>query len=79
MLLRNSSVNQQVVKLGMSVFAGHGLNNENVVAIASIPEIEELNIGHSIVAESVFVGIGQAVKNMLASIDRGVCLRKTAP
>jgi pyridoxine 5-phosphate synthase len=71
--IKNSA--KQVSSKGMSVFAGHGLNNQNVIAIASIPEIEELNIGHNIVARSVFVGIEVAVKNMLESINEGVSLR----
>lgn len=67
---------QHISSLDMSVFAGHGLNNQNVIAIASISEIEELNIGHNIVARSVFVGIEEAVKNMLKSIDIGIKRRK---
>lgn len=47
---------------GLVVNAGHGLNLDNVAAIAAIPQIHELNIGHSIIAESVFVGLAQAVK-----------------
>lgn len=50
--------------LGLSVNAGHGLNYENVAKIAEIKEIEELNIGHSIIANSVFMGLEKAVKNM---------------
>lgn len=46
------------------VNAGHGLNLENVSLIAKIPEINELNIGHSIIADSVFVGLSVAVENM---------------
>jgi pyridoxine 5-phosphate synthase len=42
---------------GLVVNAGHGLNLDNVAAIAAIPQIHELNIGHSIIAESVFVGL----------------------
>ncbi len=53
---------------GLVVNAGHGLNLSNVAAIAKIPEINELNIGHSIIAESVFVGLAQAVKDMKAAI-----------
>ncbi|MCH7623986.1 MAG: pyridoxine 5'-phosphate synthase, partial [Nitrospinae bacterium] len=45
-------------------------------ASASITEIEELHIGHNIVARSVFVGMEKAVKDMLASIDIGVRLRR---
>ena len=53
---------------GLVVNAGHGLNLGNVVAIAAIPQIHELNIGHSIIAESVFVGLEQAVQDMKAAI-----------
>jgi len=62
-------------QLGLRVFAGHGLTNDNVLAIAAIPEIEELNIGHSIVGRSVYLGMQQAVGEMLRSIERGVKLR----
>lgn len=54
---------------GLVVNAGHGLNLDNVAAIAAIPQIHELNIGHSIIADSVFVGLEQAVKNMKAAIQ----------
>jgi len=57
------------------VFAGHGLTKENVVAVAAIPEIEELNIGHHIVSQSIYLGMDQSVKNMLISIQKGVNLR----
>ena len=49
---------------GLKVFAGHGLTYQNVKPVASILEIEELNIGHSIIANSVFWGIGEAVRRM---------------
>ena len=49
---------------GLIVNAGHGLHYENVTAIARIPEIIELNIGHAIIAQSVFDGLGAAVSNM---------------
>jgi pyridoxine 5-phosphate synthase len=49
---------------GLAVAAGHGLNLENVRAVAGIPEIEELNIGHSIVSRALLVGIGPAVRAM---------------
>jgi len=53
---------------GLQVNAGHGLNYQNVQPVAAIPGIRELNIGHSIVARSVFVGIAQAVREMKALI-----------
>jgi pyridoxine 5-phosphate synthase len=54
---------------GLHVNAGHGLNYDNVRPIAGIPQVRELNIGHSIVARSVFVGIAQAVREMKALMD----------
>ncbi len=51
-------------KLGLKVAAGHGLNYENVSMISSIKAIEELNIGQSIVARSVFTGLEKAIKDM---------------
>jgi pyridoxine 5-phosphate synthase len=50
--------------LGLTVHAGHGLHYENVQSIASIAEIVELNIGHAIIAQSVFDGIKVAVAEM---------------
>ncbi len=55
--------------LGLGVHAGHGLTYRNVTAVAAIPEIEELNIGHSIVSRSVMVGMGQAVAEMRRLVD----------
>lgn len=50
------------------VNAGHGLHLENVAAIARLPHIHELNIGHAIISDSVFVGLGQAVQDMKQAI-----------
>ncbi len=50
--------------LGLHVHAGHGLTYENVKPVAAIEEIEELNIGHSIISKSVFVGLKEAVRLM---------------
>lgn len=50
------------------VNAGHGLNLDNVTAIAALKHIHELNIGHSIIADSIFVGLAQAVQQMKAVI-----------
>ncbi|WHZ24125.1 MAG: Pyridoxine 5'-phosphate synthase [Nitrospira sp.] len=51
-------------KLGLGVNAGHGLNYKNVKRLARLPEIVEFNIGHSIIARSVMVGLAQAVREM---------------
>ncbi len=53
---------------GLVVNAGHGLNLDNVTPIAAIPQIHELNIGHSLIADAVFVGLAQAVQQMKAVI-----------
>ena len=53
-------------KLGLGVAAGHGLNYDNVQGIARIDEIDELNIGHAIIARAVLVGMDRAVRDMLA-------------
>ncbi|NOZ63701.1 MAG: pyridoxine 5'-phosphate synthase [Caldiserica bacterium] len=56
-------------QLGLKVHAGHGLNYWNVQPIAQLPHLEELNIGHSIIARAVFVGLERAVKEMLALMN----------
>jgi pyridoxine 5-phosphate synthase len=55
-------------KLGLVVLAGHGLTYRNIDGIAAIPEIEELNIGHSIIARAALVGLDAAVREMAALI-----------
>lgn len=57
-------------ELGLRVYAGHGLNYTNVRAVADIPEVEELNIGHSIISRAVFVGLDHAVREMKSAISR---------
>jgi len=52
-------------KLGMGCAAGHGLNYDNVQPVARIAEIDELNIGHAIIARAVMVGLDRAVRDML--------------
>ena len=54
---------------GLVINAGHGLNLDNVGAIAAIQHIHELNIGHALIGDAVFVGLEQAVKRMKAAID----------
>ncbi len=54
---------------GLAVHAGHGLNYENVGPVAAISQIEELNIGHSIVSRSIMVGMEAAVREMRGLID----------
>jgi pyridoxine 5-phosphate synthase len=58
------------VNAGLALHAGHGLNYQNVQAVARLPRMAELNIGHSIVARAVFVGLERAVREMKACLDR---------
>jgi pyridoxine 5-phosphate synthase len=60
--LRDSA--RRAADLGLAVHAGHGLNLRNVAAVAAIPEIEELNIGHSIISRAIFIGLDRAVREM---------------
>jgi pyridoxine 5-phosphate synthase len=55
--------------LGLEVHAGHGLTFDTVGPIAAIPEIMELNIGHFLIAESVFIGLGPAIEEMRRRMD----------
>jgi pyridoxine 5-phosphate synthase len=59
---------KSAVRIGLHVAAGHGLTYRNVSAIASIPEIEEFNIGHNIIARAALVGLDLAVREMLNAI-----------
>lgn len=64
--LRESS--RLAARLGLRVLAGHALTLRNVGPVAAIPEIEELNIGHSIIGRAVLVGMQRAVQEMLQAI-----------
>ena len=63
-LQRITQAVEQGVSLGLAVNAGHGLHYHNVQAIAALPGVEELNIGHAIVAQAIFVGWENAVREM---------------
>jgi len=62
---------RQARAAGLEVHAGHGLNFATAETIAALPEIVELNIGHFLVGEAVYVGLAVAVKTMRAAMDRG--------
>ena len=57
-------------ELGLECHAGHGLTYETVGPIAAIPQVAELNIGHFLVGEAIFVGLVEAVRRMRAAMDR---------
>ncbi|MDP1028542.1 pyridoxine 5'-phosphate synthase [Sphingomonas sp. KR1UV-12] len=56
-------------KNGIEVHAGHGLTYDNVGPIAAIPQVRELNIGHFLIGEAMFVGLGESVRRMRAEMD----------
>ncbi len=63
-----SSAAEEAARMGLRVCAGHGLNYHNTAPIAELDPIEELSIGHAIIARAVFVGLDRAVRDMLAII-----------
>ena len=56
-------------KNGIEVHAGHGLTYDNVAPIAAIPQLRELNIGHFLIGEAIFVGLAESVRLMRAAMD----------
>jgi len=64
-----AGASKYAAKKKLQVFAGHGLNYQNVRRICAIPEIEELNIGHAIISRAVFAGLEKAVKEMKGIIN----------
>lgn len=65
--LRDAS--QHGASIGLAIHAGHGLTAANVAPVAAIPEIEELNIGHSVVSRAIFLGLAGAVRELRAAMD----------
>lgn len=63
------------LELGLEVNAGHGLDYHNVAAIAALPGVRELNIGHAIVARALFSGLAEAVREMKARMLESASLR----
>jgi pyridoxine 5-phosphate synthase len=78
---RNSDIRQRelqrlvdsaktAAKIGLAVYAGHGLNLRNIAPVAAIEEITEFNIGHSIIAQAVLIGMERAVREMRLAIEK---------
>jgi pyridoxine 5-phosphate synthase len=61
--------------LGLEVAAGHGLTRRNVLEVAALPEVSELNIGHAVITDAVYVGLPQAVRDLREAVLRGVARR----
>ena len=57
--------------IGLEIHAGHGLTYDNVKPIAAIPQVVELNIGHFLIGEAIFVGLGNAIARMRNAMDEG--------
>ena len=55
--------------LNINCHAGHGLNYDNVASVAKIKEIKELNIGHSLISDSIFYGLENSIKKMIKLIN----------
>ena len=68
-LRRLSDAAALAAKNGIEVHAGHGLTYENVGPIAAIPQVRELNIGHFLIGEAIFLGLGEAVRRMRDEMD----------
>ncbi len=62
---------QHAAKLGIECHAGHGLDYETARTIARLPQIVELNIGHFLIGEAIFVGLPTAIRTMRAAMDEG--------
>jgi len=65
----------QAAGLGLEVHAGHGIDYETVKPIAAIPELVELNIGHFLIGEAIFIGLGPAIQRMRALMDEARSVR----
>jgi pyridoxine 5-phosphate synthase len=69
-LSRLRSAAAKARSLGLEVAAGHGLTRHNVGPVVAIPEVEEVNIGHSVIADALFLGVDRAVRDLRAAIER---------
>jgi pyridoxine 5-phosphate synthase len=69
-LQRITAAARQGASLGLEVHAGHGLTYETVKAVAALPEVAELNIGHFLIGEAIFVGLEESVRRMRELIDQ---------
>jgi pyridoxine 5-phosphate synthase len=69
-LARISHAAREGAKLGLEMHAGHGLSFETVAPIAALPEIVELNIGHFLIGEAVFVGLSDSIREMLVRMRK---------
>jgi pyridoxine 5-phosphate synthase len=71
-LARIAAATKRARELGLDVAAGHGLTRHNVGPVVAIAGIEEVNIGHSVIADAVLFGLERAVRDLRAAIDRAI-------
>jgi pyridoxine 5-phosphate synthase len=69
----------QTATLGLECHAGHGLDYESARIIAGLPQVVELNIGHFLIGEAIFVGLADTVKTMRAAMEKGRALAEGRP
>ena len=74
-LARLTKAARHAKSIGLDVAAGHGLTRHNLMEVAAIPDIEELNIGHAVIADAVFMGLSETVRSYQRAIERGLRLR----
>jgi pyridoxine 5-phosphate synthase len=77
-LRRLARAAELAAQAGLEVHAGHGLDFETATHLAALPEIRELNIGHVIIGEAVFIGLTAAIARMCTSISAGIARREQA-
>jgi len=75
-LARLVAATRRGVELGLQVAAGHGLTRHNLVPVVAIDGIVEVNIGHAVIADALFMGLERAVQAFRQAIERGVRLRR---
>ena len=75
LLAKIQSAAREALRLGLEVHAGHGIDYETVKPIAAIPELAELNIGHFLIGEAIFIGLGPAIQRMRALMDEARAVR----
>lgn len=76
-LMTIRSVSAEAVRLGLECHAGHGLSYETVGPIAGVAEITELNIGHFLIGEAIFIGLERSISQMRSAMDAGRAVLRT--
>ncbi len=74
-LQRIGAAARQAAAAGLDVAAGHGLTRHNLIEVAAIPEVQELNIGHALIGDAVFLGLPAAIVAYREAIERGLARR----